>query len=163
MKFGPIAKALKENADTIGTIAFGVGYATTVTFVAKGMYEEWKNPNKKLPDEKTYYMRHFPKQYFRWGIAPSFLKKEENNMAYPKLVLYIGKGCPFCTRVTDFLDKNPMPVEIKEVWSNDEAFAELQALAGKTQVPCLKIDDDFMHESLDIIEKLKAIQAENAM
>jgi|TARA_Y100000031_G_C8219663_1_gene385225 glutaredoxin 2 len=34
---------------------------------------------------------------------------------------------------------------------------ELLELAGFPQVPCLKIDDNYMHESLDIIEKLKNI------
>jgi len=80
-------------------------------------------------------------------------------MTNPTLTLYIGNGCPFCRRVLDYLDQHPMPVKIIDVWSDDKALAELKQLAhGRTQVPCLKIDADYMHESLDIIEKLKALK-----
>lgn len=78
-------------------------------------------------------------------------------MSLPKLVLYVGGGCPYCKRVTDYLEQNPLPIEIKDVWADDNALAELKSLAGRTQVPCLKIDDTYMHESLDIIEKLKIL------
>ncbi len=78
-------------------------------------------------------------------------------MSSHRLVLYIGKGCKFCDRVLDYLKQNPTEIEIKDVWGDDEAFEELKALADRTQVPCLKIDDSFMHESLDIIAKLKTL------
>lgn len=74
----------------------------------------------------------------------------------PKLTLYIGSTCLFCARVTDFLKTHPVAIEIKDVWSNETAKAEMLALTGgKTQVPCLRIDNAYMFESLDIIEKLK--------
>lgn len=77
-------------------------------------------------------------------------------MIQPSLTLYIGAGCPYCARVLAYLEKNPMKIEIKDVWSDPTANAELLALTGgRTQVPCLKINNSFMHESLDIIEKLK--------
>lgn len=80
-------------------------------------------------------------------------------MTYPTLTLYIGSSCRFCARVLDYLKENPLPITIKDVWSDEAALEELNALAGKTQVPCLKINDAYMHESLDIIEKLKEIKA----
>lgn len=86
------------------------------------------------------------------------LLKREIKMSLPKLTLYVGNGCPYCKRVTDFLETHPMNIEIKEVWSNEAAAAELMALTGKGQVPCLKMDDEYMHESLDIIEKLKVLE-----
>lgn len=76
----------------------------------------------------------------------------------PTLTLYIGKGCRFCQRVTDFLAANPMDIIIKDVWHDEAANQEMLALTGNSQVPCLKIDDDYMHESLDIIEKLTELQ-----
>lgn len=79
--------------------------------------------------------------------------------AKPKLILYIGKGCHFCKRVTDYLEKNPQEIEIKDAWSDDAANKEMLALSGSSQVPCLKIDDSFMHESLDIIEKLAELKS----
>ncbi len=77
----------------------------------------------------------------------------------PKLTLYIGSTCHFCGRVTDYLRQHPMDIEIKDVWQDEKANQELLALTGgKTQVPCLRIDNTYMHESLDIIEKLKSFQ-----
>ena len=79
-------------------------------------------------------------------------------MAQPKLLLYIGTTCPYCKRVTDFLQSSSLKVEIKDVWEDEAAYHEMTKLTSKTQVPCLKIDDHYMHESLDIIEKLKEIE-----
>ncbi|MGD9591527.1 MAG: glutaredoxin family protein [Candidatus Berkiella sp.] len=77
----------------------------------------------------------------------------------PKLTLYIGTTCPYCWRVTDFLKSNSQNVTIKDVWQDEEAYQEMLALTqGKTQVPCLRIDDTYMHESLDIIEKLRSLK-----
>lgn len=76
----------------------------------------------------------------------------------PELTLYVGKTCPFCRRVLDYLNQHPMPIQIKDVWSDEKAYQELLTLAGKSQVPCLKMDSTIVHESLDIIEVLKHIQ-----
>ncbi len=77
----------------------------------------------------------------------------------PKLTLYIGGTCHFCARVTDFLKTHPMDITVKDVWKDEKANQELLALTkGKTQVPCLRMDDTYMHESLDIIEKLKTFK-----
>lgn len=76
----------------------------------------------------------------------------------PKLTLYIGKGCRFCQRVTDFLAANPMEIEIKDAWLDEAVNQEMLALTGSSQVPCLKIDETYMHESLDIIQKLTELQ-----
>lgn len=75
------------------------------------------------------------------------------------LTLYIGKGCPYCEKVTSFLKEENLrdKVEIKEVWNNKENHEELMEVCGDTQVPCLSIDDEPMHESLEIIEKLKQL------
>jgi len=51
-----------------------------------------------------------------------------------------------------------MDVEIKDAWANEAINQEMVALTGSTQVPCLKIDNAYMHESLDIIDKLTEIQ-----
>ncbi|MGE3319501.1 MAG: glutaredoxin family protein [Candidatus Berkiella sp.] len=73
------------------------------------------------------------------------------------LILYIGTSCPYCMRVLDYIKKNRLQIEIKDVWSDNTAYQEMLTLTGRTQVPCLRIDDSFMHESLDIIEKLNQI------
>ena len=75
------------------------------------------------------------------------------------LILYVGGGCPYCQRVLDYLGQHPMQIQVKDVWGDDDAYQEMMKLTGRTQVPCLRMGDDYMHESLDIIEKLKAIQS----
>ncbi len=72
-------------------------------------------------------------------------------------ILYIGSSCPFCIRVVQFLRENNLEIEIRDVWTNDEYMSELQQMTGKTQVPYLRMGEQGMHESLDIIEKLKAL------
>lgn len=80
-------------------------------------------------------------------------------MAKPQLTLYIGGTCRFCARVTDFLKSHPMDITIKDVWTDEAANQELVKLTqGSTQVPCLRMGDEYMHESMDIIEKLKELQ-----
>lgn len=78
--------------------------------------------------------------------------------AFPPMTLYVGDGCKYCGRVLDFLQEHPLPVEIKEVWNHKAASEELKQIAGKTQVPCLKIGDAIIHESLDIIKKLQSLE-----
>lgn len=80
------------------------------------------------------------------------MTKVRNN---PELTLYIGARCPFCIKVTNFLVQNQINIAIKDVWDNDDYMNELVNLTGKTQVPCLKINDQPMLESSDIIEFLR--------
>lgn len=78
-------------------------------------------------------------------------------MTHNKLILYIGGSCPYCAKVIAYLQHSTLEVEIKDVWANDIANQEMLALTDRTQVPCLRIGDSIMHESLDIIEKLKEL------
>ena len=79
-------------------------------------------------------------------------------MSSPKLTLYVGGSCRFCAKVLDYLKEHPLEIEIKDVWADQDANQEMLALTARTQVPCLRMGDEFMHESLDIIEKLKTLQ-----
>lgn len=76
------------------------------------------------------------------------------------MILYIGTTCPYCKRVTDYLKEHPLkvPIQIKDVWTDEAAEQALFQLAGRTQVPCLQIGEKYMHESLDIIQKLQSIE-----
>lgn len=75
----------------------------------------------------------------------------------PNLILYILPTCPYCHRVLDFLEQENITLEIKDISQDQTAKETMKALTGKTQVPCLQIDDSAMLESLDIIEKLKQL------
>lgn len=71
------------------------------------------------------------------------------------LILYIGGGCPYCTKVQKFLQDNQLTVPVVDVWENEEEFEKMKRLAGSTQVPCLQYDNEFMLESDDIIQQFK--------
>ena len=73
-----------------------------------------------------------------------------------KLKLYIRETCPFCMKVLDYMDENNIEdIELIDISKDEMAKKELEEKGGKNQVPCLKIDDRYMYESLDIIEYLK--------
>ena len=67
----------------------------------------------------------------------------------PKLQLYIAHPCPFCIRVTDFIEQNNIDsIEIIDTnWDRDKHL-DLQSKYGKTMVPLLLIDGEPMYESI---------------
>lgn len=71
------------------------------------------------------------------------------------LNLYYLEGCPFCTKVLDYLKSNPIKINLINLETTPSARDHLIKNGGKSQVPCLKIDDQFLYESNDIIEWLK--------
>ena len=73
------------------------------------------------------------------------------------LVLYYYPTCPYCRKVTRFIDKNNLDeIDLKNINKDKEAEKELIDIGGKRQVPCLFIDGDPLYESDDIINWLKS-------
>lgn len=73
-----------------------------------------------------------------------------------KLKLYIREKCPFCMKVLDYMDENDLEdIEVIDISKDEMSEKELEEKGAKNQVPCLKIDDRYMYESVDIIEYLK--------
>lgn len=82
-------------------------------------------------------------------------------MSTPSLALYNSDSCWFCARVRQTIDKLGMPVEIRDAVGNARYRQELLQGGGKTQVPCLRIEDAngdvrWMYESADICQYLEA-------
>lgn len=78
------------------------------------------------------------------------------------LTLYYYPTCPYCRKVTRFIDKNNLEeIELKNINQDQEAEAKLIEVGGKRQVPCLFIDDEPLYESADIINWLKSNLVEN--
>jgi glutaredoxin len=67
------------------------------------------------------------------------------------LVLYVKNLCPYCRKVTTFMDHNGIDIPIKDVYSDVDAMVELVTIGGKNQAPCLFIDGKPLYESDDII------------
>ena len=74
-----------------------------------------------------------------------------------ELILYYYPTCPYCRKVTQFIDKHDLEeVELKNINQDQEAEANLIEVGGKRQVPCLFIDGEPLYESDDILNWLKS-------
>ena len=74
------------------------------------------------------------------------------------LELFVLESCPYCKKVTDFLEKESIKYQKIDI-SNKESEESLIQIGGKRQVPFL-VDTERniqMYESNDIIEYLKTI------
>lgn len=79
-----------------------------------------------------------------------------------KLALYASDTCMYCHRVFAAMRRLGVEIEIRD---RDEPQwrADLRARTGRTQVPCLLIDEVPMFESLDIIRKLEELVQSGAL
>lgn len=72
------------------------------------------------------------------------------------LILYYRPDCPYCNRVTKFLEAEGKAdsINMRNTF-NPRYQRELLRVGGKSQVPCLLIDGEPMYESKDILNWLK--------
>lgn len=85
-------------------------------------------------------------------------------MDKPKLALYNSASCWYCARVRQTIDKLGIPVDIRDAAGDPRHRADLVAGGGKTQVPCLRIENAagevrWMYESADICRYLEQLAA----
>lgn len=59
-------------------------------------------------------------------------------------ILYTKDGCPWCEEAMDFLDRNEIPYQKREVTSNAAAMRELVAVSGQSKAPTLKWGDEVL-------------------
>ena len=74
--------------------------------------------------------------------------------------MYYFSTCPYCIIVRLSLWWLGLKIPLKEIMFHPENNADLIAGGGKSQVPCLRIEDEngdvhWMYESIDIIRYLK--------
>lgn len=77
------------------------------------------------------------------------------------LALYQTQFCPYCERVRQALARLGVDVERRDINESPARRRELVEATGRQTVPCLRIarpdgDDEWMHESADIIAYLEA-------
>jgi len=73
-----------------------------------------------------------------------------------ELILYYYPTCPYCRKVTKFIDKNNLEgIKLKNINQDQQAESRLIEVGGKRQVPCLFVDGEPLYESDDIISWLK--------
>jgi glutaredoxin len=73
-----------------------------------------------------------------------------------ELRLFHKWSCPYSAKVRDFIEENGLREQV-EYLDREEANNEekLKDLAGKTQVPCLVVNGQPIHESDEIISWLE--------
>ena len=71
-------------------------------------------------------------------------------------ILYVGTVCPYCAKVENFMQEEGIKVETVNINQDREAMMKLVEEGGKRQVPCLYHDGEYLYESDDIIEFLRA-------
>lgn len=77
-----------------------------------------------------------------------------------ELALYAYDGCPYCQRVSRTLDRLGIEVEMRNVLRDRSHRDDLIQATGRSTVPVLFIDGEFMSESSDIIRWLTDRSAE---
>lgn len=76
-------------------------------------------------------------------------------MQLPLLELYFFDSCPYCQRVMNVINKHKIKVTYKDIYEDTNNMQKLILITGRKTVPCLFIDGDPMHESLDIMNWLE--------
>ncbi len=71
------------------------------------------------------------------------------------LTLYQYASCPFCQKVLRFMAANNIDLPLKDTMMDPDARHELIELGGRGMVPALRIGDEIMYESDDIIQWLQ--------
>ncbi len=71
-------------------------------------------------------------------------------------ILYVGTVCPYCAKVKNFMEEEGIEIETVNISENRDAMLKLIEEGGKRQVPCLYHDGEYLYESDDIIEFLRA-------
>lgn len=71
-----------------------------------------------------------------------------------ELVLYVSPNCPYCKKVTSYLNSQKRTIPTKNT-QDPGVRQELIRIGGKGQVPCLVINGKALYESDAIIEWLK--------
>ena len=72
-----------------------------------------------------------------------------------QLLLISARYCPFCVKVEQFLQYHDIVIPIVHLEDKPHYREELIVKGGLSQVPCLKIDENYLYESDDIIQWIK--------
>jgi glutaredoxin 3 len=54
-----------------------------------------------------------------------------------KPILYVKRGCPYCTAATNYLDQHQIPYQSIEVRGDPAQLRQLQEISGQSKTPTL--------------------------
>lgn len=62
-----------------------------------------------------------------------------------EVVVYWRPGCPFCTRLLRWIDRNQVAVQRRDIWDDPEAAAAVRAITGGDEtVPTVAIGEQHL-------------------
>ncbi|NDD58475.1 MAG: glutaredoxin [Chlamydiae bacterium] len=105
---------------------------------------------KYIPLLSLFFLVHSPDCQAQ---SPSFA--HEKKAKKYQLELYYTPWCPYCQKVTNYMNQAGISIPLKDIQSDPVAKETLLRQGGKTQVPCLFIDGRPMYESDQIISWLQ--------
>lgn len=87
--------------------------------------------------------------------------------AVQKLSLYHFRSCPFCVITRQAIQDAGLDIELCDIQKTANHRKTLMKQGGKTQVPCLRIDNEngttqWLYESAAIIQYVKRFRANQA-
>ena len=102
--------------------------------------------------------------FVSWLTKPKSIQRTAEQQALIQektkcLSLYQFFACPFCVKTRRALQRLNIAIETKDINKNQQYRSELEQGGGKTQVPCLRIEEGdqvrWLYESSDIINFLE--------
>jgi glutaredoxin 3 len=63
------------------------------------------------------------------------------------LIIYTKTGCPWCIEALDFLQKNNIQFEEREVRNNPNFMKELEEKSGQSKAPTLDFDSEILADT----------------
>lgn len=94
-----------------------------------------------------------------WSLWSIPCTSNESKAPTYQLMLYYSPNCPYCKKVTEYLNQIHKTVPMKDILLHPEYREELAQKGGKKQVPCLFIDNTPLYSSDQILAWLKAHQS----
>lgn len=63
------------------------------------------------------------------------------------IIIYTKTGCPWCKDALEFLRRNKVTFEEREVLSNPVFFEELKTKSGQSKTPTLDVDGEILADT----------------
>lgn len=77
-------------------------------------------------------------------------------------ILYIKRGCPWCTDALDFFKQHKVQLVVKDVLADRQAYQRMQEISGQTRTPTLEVGE-FVCADFDTRELQAALDKQPAV
>lgn len=56
-----------------------------------------------------------------------------------EMIVYVKRGCPWCTEALEYLERNEFEYEVRDVLADPESFARMREISGQSLAPTLEV------------------------